>query len=132
MDISSIGKTKDTSDVTIYNPITQETLVNDNGTDMTITIYGPNSSQYKAVNHAQQNRRLQKAQRTNGKMNLTAQEIESAAMDLLVKVTDSWNITVNKECPDCVEAKVKDIYTEFPWIRDQVDAALNDAQAFLA
>jgi hypothetical protein len=132
MDISKIGKTKDTSEVTLYHPVNSEVLTNDDKSPMTITIYGPNSSQYKAINHAQQNRRLQKAQRTNGKMNLTAQEIESAALDLLVKCTSGWNITVNKECPDCVEVKVKDIYVEFPWIRDQVDAALNDAQAFLA
>jgi len=131
MDLSNIGKTKETSDVTLYNPVTSEVLTNEDGTEMTITIHGPYSSKYKAIAHAQQNRRLQKAQRTGGKLNLTAQEIEASALDLLVKCVTKWNITLGGSCPDCGEAKVKEVFTDMPWIREQVDAALGDAQAFL-
>jgi hypothetical protein len=81
--------------------------------------------------HAQQNRRLQKAQRTGGKLNLSAEEIEASALDLLIKCVEGWAITLGGERPDCTEAKVREVFEALPWVREQVDAALGDAQAFL-
>lgn len=131
MDLLNIGKTKETTDVTLYNPINSEILVNEDGSEMTITVHGPYSKKYKSIAHAQQNRRLQKAQRTGGKLNLSAEEIESSALDLLVKCVDGWNITLGGEKPACTEAKVREVFVDLPWVREQVDAALGDAQAFL-
>ena len=131
MDLMNIGKTKETTDVTLYNPINSEILLNEDGSEMTITVHGPYSKKYKSIAHAQQNRRLQKAQRTGGKLNLSAEEIEAAALDLLIKCVDGWNITLGGEQPDCTEAKVREVFTELPWVREQVDSALGDAQAFL-
>ena len=131
MDLMNIGTTKETSDVILYNPINSEILVNDDKSEMTITIHGPYSKKYKSISHAQQNRRLMKAQRTGGKLNLTAEEIEASALDLLVKCVDGWNITLGGEQPDCKESKVREVFEALPWVREQVDAALGDAQAFL-
>jgi len=131
MDLSNIGKSKETSTVVLYDPRNSEILTNEDGTEMTITIHGPYSAKYKSISHAQQNRRLQKAQRTGGKLNLTAQEIEASALDLLVKCVTEWSITLDKTNPDCTEAKVKEVFTDYPWIREQVDAGLGDVQAFL-
>ena len=131
MDLMNIGKIKETTDVTLYNPINSEILLNEDGSEMVITVHGPYSKKYKSIAHAQQNRRLQKAQRTGGKLNLSAEEIEAAALDLLIKCVDGWNITLGGEQPDCTEAKVREVFTELPWVREQVDSALGDAQAFL-
>lgn len=131
MDLMNIGKTKETTDVTLYNPVNSEVLTNEDGSEMTITVHGPYSKKYKAIAHAQQNRRLQKAQRTGGKLNLSAEEIEASALDLLIKCVDGWSITLGGEQPDCTEAKVREVFTDLPWVREQVDAALGDAQAFL-
>lgn len=131
MDLMNIGKTKETTDVTLYNPVNSEVLTNEDGSEMTITVHGPYSKKYKSIAHAQQNRRLQKAQRTGGKLNLSAEEIEASALDLLIKCVDGWNITLGGEKPDCTEAKVREVFEALPWVREQVDAALGDAQAFL-
>lgn len=131
MDLMNIGKTKETTDVTLYNPVNSEVLTNEDGSEMTITVHGPYSKKYKSIAHAQQNRRLQKAQRTGGKLNLSAEEIEASALDLLIKCVDGWNITLGGEQPDCTEAKVREVFEALPWVREQVDAALGDAQAFL-
>ena len=131
MDLMNIGTTKDTTDVTLYNPVNSEILKNEDGSEMTITVHGPYSKKYKSISHAQQNRRLQKAQRTGGKLNLTAEEIEAAGLDLLVKCVDGWNITLGGEQPACTEAKVREVFETLPWVREQVDAALGDTQAFL-
>ena len=32
---------------------------------------------------------------------------------------------------ECKEAKVRELFEQLPWVREQVDAALGDAQAFL-
>lgn len=131
MDLMNIGKTKETTDVTLYNPVNSEILTNEDGSEMTITVHGPYSKKYKSIAHAQQNRRLQKAQRTGGKLNLSAEEIEASALDLLIKCVDGWNITLGGEQPECSEAKVREVFEALPWVREQVDAALGDAQAFL-
>jgi len=131
MDLLNIGKTKETTDVTLYNPVTSEVLTNEDGSEMTVTVHGPYSKKYKSIAHAQQNRRLQKAQRTGGKLNLSAEEIEASGLDLLVKSVESWNITLGGEKPECTEAKVREVFTDLPWVREQVDAAVGDAQAFL-
>ena len=131
MDLMNIGTTKETSDVILYNPINSEILVNDDKSEMTITIHGPYSKKYKTISHAQQNRRLMKAQRTGGKLNLTAEELEASALDLLVKCVDGWKITLGGDKPKCTEAKVREVFETLPWVREQVDAALGDAQAFL-
>ena len=131
MDLMNIGTAKETSDITLYNPVNSEIHTNDDKSEMTITVHGPSSKKYKTISHAQQNRRLMKAQRTGGKMNLTAEEIESSALDLLVKCVDGWSITLGGEKPKCTEAKVREVFEALPWVREQVDAALGDAQAFL-
>lgn len=131
MDLMNIGTTKETTDIVLYNPVNSEILTNEDGSEMTITVHGPYSKKYKAISHAQQNRRLQKAQRTGGKLNLTAEEIEASAMDLLVKCVDKWNITINGEKPEVTEAKVREVFETLPWVKEQVDAGMGDAQAFL-
>ena len=131
MDLMNIGTTKETTDVVLYNPVNSEVLRNEDGSEMTITVHGPYSKKYKAISHAQQNRRLQKAQRTGGKLNLTAEEIEASALDLLVKCVEAWNVTIGGEQPAATEAKVREVFEKLPWVREQVDAALGDAQAFL-
>jgi len=131
MDLMNIGTTKETTTVTLYHPVTSEALLNEDSSEMTVTVHGPYSKKYKVLSNAQQNRRLQKAQRTGGKMNLTVEEIEASATDLLIKCIDGWNITLNGEMPECKEAKVREVFEAMPWFKEQVDAAVGDAQAFL-
>ena len=131
MGINDIGKVKETTDVELVHPATGETLLNDDGTAMTITVHGPYSSVYKSISHNQQNKRMMKAQRTGGKLNLTAEEMEASSLDLLVKCTEGWNVTLDKEPEEFSQDKVRQVYTEHPWVREQVDAVFGDTRAFL-
>lgn len=131
MGLNDIGKVKETTNVEIVHPATDEILLNDDGTPMTITVHGPYSSVYKSISHNQQNRRLMKAQRTGGKLNLTAEEIEASSLELLVKCTESWSLTLDKEPEDFSQDKVRQVYTDHPWVREQVDAVFGDTRAFL-
>ena len=131
MGLNDIGKVKETTDVELMHPATGEVLLNDDGTAMTITVHGPYSSTYKSVSHNQQNKRLMKAQRTGGKLNLSAEEIEASSLDLLVKCTESWNISLGDEKEEFSQDKARQVYLEHPWVREQVDAVFGDTRAFL-
>jgi len=131
MGLNDIGVVKDTTDVELTHPKTGETLTNGDGSPMVITVHGPYSKHYKAVAHAQTNKRLMKAQRMGGKMNLTAEEIEAATLEQLVKCTAGWKITLDKEPEKFSEDKAREVYTNMPWVRDQVEAVFGDTRAFL-
>ena len=49
MDLMNIGTTKETTDVTLYNPVNSEILTNEDRSEMTITIHGPYSKKYKTI-----------------------------------------------------------------------------------
>lgn len=131
MSLLSVGKTKDTTDVLIYHPSSGEPMLNADGSQMSITIYGPYSKKYKQISHAQQNRRLAKAQRSGGKVNITAEEIEASALDVLVKCVAGWNITLDKEPEEFSEEKVREVFELVPWLREEVDNAFGDTRSFL-
>ena len=131
MGLNDIGKVKETTNVELLHPATGEVLLNDDGTPMTITVHGPYSSTYKAISHAQQNKRLMKAQRTGGKFNLSAEEIEASSLDLLVKCTEGWCLTLDKKPEEFSQDKARQVYLDHPWVREQVDAVFGDTRAFL-
>lgn len=130
-DLMDIGTVKETTDVILYHPVNSEILRNDDGSEMTITVYSPYSKHVKAVTHAQMNRRLQRAQRTGGRLNTTSEELDASSMDLLVKSIASWNITLGGTKPEFTEAKVREVFEKLPWVREQVDQGVGDLQGFL-
>ena len=131
MGLRSIGAVKDTTDVELYDPKTSETLRNADGTPMTITIHGPYSARYRKISDEQRNRRLARAQRANGVSNVTAEEMDASALATLIACVEAWNITVADEPEKFSEAAVRAVFAEFPWVREQVDAAFGDTKAFL-
>ena len=130
MDLKDLTPSSDTVDVTIVHPATLEPLTNDDKSPMTITMYAPHSKGYKAAVYEQTNKRLKKAQAKKG-LDITAEELEEATMDLLAKTTKEWNITFGGEQPKFSVTKAKDIYSEVFWLRDQIEGAMNDSLDFM-
>ena len=129
MDLKDLKPTSDTVDVNIVHPTTLEPLLNDNSDPMVITMYAPHSKEYKAAVHEQTNKRLKQAQ-SKKKVDLTAEDIEEATLDLFAKTTKSWNITYDGEEPNFSVSKAKEIYSEVFWIRDQIDEAVSNSLNF--
>ena len=129
MDLKNLTPTSDTVEVEILHPTTLEPLLNDNSKPMVITMYAPHSKEYKAAVHEQTNKRLKQAQ-SKKKVDLTAEDIEEATLDLFAKTTKSWNITYDGEEPDFSVSKAKEIYSEVFWIRDQIDEAVSNSLNF--
>jgi hypothetical protein len=129
MDLKNLTPTSDTVEVEILHPTTLEPLLNDNSEPMVITMYAPHSKEYKAAVHEQTNKRLKQAQ-SKKKVDLTAEDIEDATLDLFAKTTKSWNITYDGEEPKFSVSKAKEIYSEVFWIRDQIDEAVSNSLSF--
>ena len=130
MDLKDLTPSSDTVDVTIVHPATLDALTNDDKSPMTITLHAPHSKAYKAAIHEQTNKRLKKAQGKKG-LDITAEELEDAGLELLAKTTKEWNLTFDGEQPKFTVAKAKAIYSEVFWLREQIEEALNTSLDFM-
>jgi hypothetical protein len=129
MDLKDLKPKSDTVEVEIVHPNTLEPLKNEDESTMTITMYAPHSKEYKAVIHEQTNKRLKQSQK-NKRMELTAEDLERAGLELLAKATKSWNITFGGKQPKYSIDAAIDIYDEVFWIRDQIEEAINESLDF--
>lgn len=130
MDLKDFAPKSDEVAVEIKHPANGEPLTNKDGSAMTIVLHAPHSKAYKEAMYEQTNKRLKVAQGT-GNINLTAQDIEEASLELLSKTTKSWDITYDDKQPKLTAAKAKAIYEELFWLRPQLEEALNNSQAFM-
>ena len=132
MDLMNLIPTTETIEVVLKHPQTFDVLKNEDGTDMTITVYAPHSKEYKAAVHEQTNIRLKQMQ-AKGNRNtnvITAEELEAATIKMLVKTTKDWNITSGGKQPKFTADEAKKIYQEVFWIKDQIEEAVADAEVF--
>ena len=130
MDLLSLIPTDDTIVVELKHPVTEDLLLKDDGKAMTITVYAPHSSTYKAAIHEQTNKRIQKASKGK-KISFTAEELENTSLELLAKTTKDWSIQLNGKSPKYSVGEAMDLYTKLPWLKQQVMDAQEDFSAFL-
>jgi hypothetical protein len=130
MDLLDLKPKTDTIEVILNHPVTLEPIVKADGTEMSITVYAPHSKVYKEALHEQTNRRLLKAQKSK-KFTMTSEEAEQSALEVLARVTKEWDIVLGGKTPKLDFQSAVDLYKEYPWIKDQVEEALNDNASFL-
>ncbi|API58099.1 hypothetical protein BSL82_01295 [Tardibacter chloracetimidivorans] len=131
-DLSSIALSDAATEIELTHPITSERL------GIFVSVYGKHSSAFQDYTRRKANESLKRmaAQRRRGKDEEppTVEQIESDAVDLLVACTAGWRGMVldGAELAFSAEAARK-LYLDkrFPFIREQVDEAVGDTQAFL-
>ena len=111
----------------VRHPKTGDTLKNEDGSDMTVTVYGTDGDVFQKAQRAKINSKM-KLRRTSGKM--TAEEIQADTLDLLAAATADWNITLDGAKPEFTPANVRAVYTRLPWLRKQVDEWMADEANF--
>tara|TARA_Y100000385_G_C13081972_1_gene634421 strand:+ start:913 stop:1311 length:399 start_codon:yes stop_codon:yes gene_type:complete len=129
MDLMNLKPTSDTVEVILKHPNTLDPLLNDDGSEMTVTLHASHSKEYKKIVHEQQDRRIKMMQK-KAKSQISAQDIERDATDLLAKVTADWDITYGGEKPKLTVTKAKEVFTEVFWIREQIEEAFSDSMDF--
>ena len=125
----NLKPTSDTVEVMLKHPNTLDPLLNDDGSEMTVTLHASHSKEYKKIVHEQQDRRIKMMQK-KAKSQISAQDIERDATDLLAKVTAAWDITYGGEQPKLTVTKAKEVFTEVFWIREQIEEAFSDSMDF--
>jgi hypothetical protein len=131
MDLKNLTPTSDTIEVILVHPNTLEPLMNE-GTkkrEMSITLHAPHSKEYKKLVHEQTDKRLAQMQKSK-KVQISAADLERSSIDVLAKATKEWDITYDGESPKLSVAKAKEIYTEYFWIKDQLEEAINETLDF--
>lgn len=104
-----------------------------------VTVCGTDSDTYKKIQRKQLNRRLEISQRSrNNKVNMTAEEIESESLDMLVACTKAWHTGERPELEmnpgewlPCTPDNVRLVYDALPWLKEQIDQEMGDRSNFL-
>jgi len=132
MSLRDVGTVKDTTTITLFHPATGKDLLNADGTPMTVTVHGPYSERYKAVLRDQQQRRMTDMTRAAARTNMTPEEIDAFAQELMTRCIEDWALTLegDDKLPFSAEAATT-VLAEFPWLRDQINAAIGDVAGFL-
>ena len=129
-------KTADSADVVLMHPASGEPL-GDKGPDgtvanpATITVAGKDSDTYRTFQRRLLNRRLAVKGRRDSTP--TVEELEEEGLSLLVTCTLGWkNIELDGKALAFSPGAARQLYSDFPWIREQVDAAIGDRERFLS
>jgi len=125
MDLLDLTPTSNTVEINLVHPNTGDPLLNDDGSTMWVEVYAMHSPEYKKVNHAKINERLNRKSKE-----VDYADIEDATIEILSSVTKAWNITYNKECPKPTQKNSREVYEKVFWIREQIDAGLNNSLDF--
>jgi ornithine carbamoyltransferase len=123
-DLIDLVPTSDTIDVNIVHPVTQEPLLNDDGTQMTITIFAPHTKEYKSQIYKQAQERMKKNKGKTDFSEFSFEDLEESSIELFVNITKDWNVTFGGKQPKFSKAKAKEIYTKVFWIKPQVEEAI--------
>lgn len=119
-------------EVSIYNPATNEDL------GLFITVLGKDSDEFQKVSRSQQKRRMEKMSKGGFRnTNIPIESVEADGIQLLAAVTKSWRqgekqtVTVDGEELACTKENAVAVYERFPWIKEQIDAAVGDRANFI-
>lgn len=104
-------------------------VLNEDGSEMSITVYLPHAKQAKEVQHEMTNRQL-KAMSKKKHMDFTAEELERLSLDRLAKVTKDWDITYGGKKPKFSVELAVEVYDKAPWIRSLIEEATEEAMDF--
>lgn len=124
-DLADLSPAADTVEVEVFDPRTRR------GTGIFITVASKDSDRYKKKLREQINRRFKQMGRRIA-VQMTAEENEAEALELLVVVTTAWRGVVYKGTElELSEANARMLYENVPVIREQVEDAINDRGNFM-
>lgn len=113
--------------MTVRHPVTGDDLNGADDKPMTLTVLGADSGEFKrAVSDSAKARKPGKV--------ATIADAERATVDMLTRITTgmSGNWTWDGKAFPFSKENVKRLYTERPWLRQQVDEFIADRANFLA
>jgi hypothetical protein len=133
MSLRDVGTVKDTTVITLRHPNPRKPdPVNADGSPMTITIHGPYSARYKQVMRERQQKWLSQNEKGDRQFSLSPEEIEESTRATIIACIETWAVTLDGTEPLTFNADTAGaVFDEFPWVYDQVAAAMGDVSNFL-
>jgi len=130
MDLANLTPESELIEILLYHPVTFDPLMNEGEqSEMSVTVYAPHSKKYKELFNERANKRLQVMQRTK-KNQVTVEELEKDAVDLLSRIIKEWDITYDGEKPVLSVVKAKEVFEALPWLRLQIEEAIEETLDF--
>jgi len=98
---------------------------------MTITLLGQDSKVYRKIQLAKQQALLNRIAKGKKVADLDAEKMAQDGIDDLVQLTTAWTgFTLDGAALDCTPENVKRVYTEWAWIKEQVQEFVADRSNF--
>ena len=116
----------ETTRIKIKDPITDEIVLCDDGSEMYIDVYGSDSKQHRKIVADIARKKSKK----NAK-NLTIEELDEILLEQSAKSIVDWNIQFGKDKVKFTYEKAVEILTALKWLREQVADAVQDRSLFL-
>lgn len=126
MDLNDFLPKSDTTEVILVHPKTQEPLLNDDGSEMTIEVWLPHSKHSKDIRYSQADELI-----AEGKKGLKTAESERLQLTILAKSVKAWDITFKEQKPEVSFDVAYQLFDDFAFIRRQVEEAIDKAEVFI-
>lgn len=102
-------------------------------TPIRIHLAGPDSEVFRKADRRIKNRNLASLQKRGNQTRLTTEQIEANSIELLKAITLGWDgVTWGGAPLEFSPENVETLYTEFSFIREQVDEFVGDRQNFFS
>ena len=132
MDLNQLDLTKGAAEghkLTLKHPTTGD-LFDQPGKELWIEVIGADSQDYRDALMDIQRRRMARIKKTRD-LTTTPEQIDAEALELLCVATRRWQLTLDGVALPCDDPTKTAVYRRFAWIREQVDAAIEDRANFL-
>lgn len=120
--------------LTIKHPVELTPLRKEDGSEVTITVLGRDSDKYREITNQIQKRATQRLARAKGDLE-KATDPEITKKEAILRLADTtigWSgVELDGEMLECNRMNAEIIYTEFPFIADQVADFQEDMENFL-
>ena len=130
MDLQDLIPKTDTVTIEIKHPVTEETMVNSDGSPMTITLWNVYSQQFKDVQYEHADVRLALTMEKGDDLEIKASELDANHLDMLAKITKEWSLTLEGKKVKLTQDKAKELYLKVVGLRPQLDKALKESEVF--
>lgn len=113
------------ADIALVHPVTLEKL------SIKIKVAGKDSDLFKKIVNKQNRARLSKAKKSRS-LDIDPDELEADTISILSACTLSWEgMELDGKPLEFSTQNAQMVYTRFPWIREQIDVAVNDRANFM-
>jgi hypothetical protein len=110
----------------IVHPETEEVIEG-----MTITLLGQDSKVYRKIALAKQQTALNRISKGKKAVDFDAEKLAEDSIEDLVKLTTGWEgFMLDGKALEATPANIKNVYTEWVWIKEQVSEFVADRSNF--